>query len=94
LKNESFIHDIAFDHYSNGGVVLHSGVMRISLGADFYSGLDRQLSQVKFKIALTLRKTPSLAQAQQSGMSDFMAKEWGQRATDAPTKDYIAVKRA
>lgn len=65
IKNEGFTHDIAFNHYSNGGTVLHLGAPNQTLAAD-PSNLSKRagFGDEGFKISFTTRQASALTKAE------------------------------
>jgi hypothetical protein len=92
IKNEGFSHDIAFNHYSNGGTLLHLGGFNESLNADpsLSSGKRAGFGHVGFKIAFTTRKPAALTQSQIQDMSTAIAQDWQQKVVP-DASDYIGL---
>ncbi|KAI9043274.1 uncharacterized protein KD926_003804 [Aspergillus affinis] len=74
LKRENTTHDVAFNHYSNGGTVLHLGGPNQALAANPSDMSKRAgFSQAGFKVSFTTRQPAALNKAQKNDMAHAIA---------------------
>ncbi|KAE8387086.1 hypothetical protein BDV23DRAFT_186659 [Aspergillus alliaceus] len=90
IKNEGFTHDVAFNHYTNGGTVLHLGGPNETLAAD-PSRLSKRagFGHEGFKISFTTRQGSALTKDEQDQMANDIARDWSERVFQAT--EYIGL---
>lgn len=90
IKNGVFTHDVAFNHYSNGGTVLHLGGANETLAAN-PSELSKRtgFGHEGFKISFTTRQPAALTKPQQDDMANSIARDWASHVF--ATSDYIGL---
>lgn len=90
IKNGAFTHDVAFNHYSNGGTVLHLGGANETLAAN-PSDLSKRtgFGHEGFKISFTTRQPTALTKSQQDDMANSIARDRSYRVFAA--SDYIGL---
>lgn len=97
MKHDDLQHDIAFNYYDNGGLVLHlaGDSQTLSTGADASSvngtDLEKRFNGEGFKISLTTRKRSLLTRAHQNEMSNYIAADWAVAAKRDHLGDYMGL---
>lgn len=91
IKSEGgFTHEVAFNHYGNGGTVLHLSGPNQTFAVDPSSKIKRSgFGHEGFKISFTTRKGARLTTAEQNDMAHAIAFDWSQQVFN--TEDYIGL---